>query len=191
MRHTFLPVTIFVLLLFIIITPVNSFSAQEPDAPKRVVKLWQKCAPGSYRQPNGPFVVLVFCEGAIGNYIALYYEKAMDGPISADFPKWTVIDRVWQDWIWASDVTGFAWSPSGKFLYVGTSNVYGKGGIFEVDLAHRSSKHIFPVKEPEGGYGYWVEILELDENKSLLKVRESIEAEENPKTTIHEVQIQR
>ena len=191
MRYKFWRVIILVLLCAVFIGPIESSFAEQPATSKLVVKLYPGCKPGSYSQPNGPFAVLVFCESALGDYIALYYEKPMGSPISFGYPKWPINDRVWQDSVWASDVSSFAWSPSGKFLYAATSNIYGEGGIFEIDLARRVSKRVFPAKWPEKEYGYFPEILEFDEKASLLKVRESITLEpgEEPEIAIHEIRI--
>ena len=103
-------------------------------------------SPQIFKQPNGPFAVMYFCEYAQGNYIGVIYYDRMKGPINS---AWKISERIWQGSEWSSDVNNFAWSPSGKYLYVATADVYGNGGLFELNLLEKTSKTIFPLKEDE------------------------------------------
>jgi len=119
--------------------PIRQFS-------KRLVT---KCHHGLYHQPLGTFAVFFTCDGPMGNNIGVInvLPGATPGRIDLGQQKiwdWGPTSRYWHDAEWAADVTGFAWSPSGKYLYVATSSVYGDGHLFELDLVLRTAKKIFP-----------------------------------------------
>src|SRR5262245_55194125 len=89
-------------------------------------RLWRKqtgsCPQGIHRQPSGPFAAFLFCEDALGAYLAVMYIEPLGAPAAQPFAgAWELDNRIWQDGLWASDVTSFAWSPDGKRLYVTTS----------------------------------------------------------------------
>lgn len=124
--------------------------------------LQNKCEHGIHLQPNGPIGVILFCEHALGNYMGLVYYERMGGPVpelffrevseeeKATFYKtWSLENRMWQDSMWATDVTGFAWSPDGTKLYVSTSEIYGSGDLYELDVVRKRYKRIAP---PGQGY---------------------------------------
>jgi len=163
--------------------------AEQPAETQFVVTLSPKCFAGPHKQPNGPFAVLVFCEDALGNYIAVYYADAIGAPQSSDYPGWSLSNRVWQDH-WGCDVTSFSWSAGGKYLYVATWATYGDGGLFQVDLHNRKSKRIFPAELPEGNLGYGVQITELDVNNSVLAITESILHKDGAKEAIHYLKLE-
>lgn len=107
-------------------------------------------SPVIYKQPNGPFAVMFFCEYAQGNYLSVfYYDRIADPKYSRlhDHITWTNSNRFWQNDNWSSDINNFAWSPSGKYLYVASSNIYGDGGFYELDLFGRNSTCIYPTDE--------------------------------------------
>lgn len=86
---------------------------------------------------------------ALGDYLAVVYFEPLGAPAAAPFAKtWDMANRVWQESQWASDVTSFAWSPDGKRLYVATSEIYGSGGLFELDLVSRKARQIAPSDHP-------------------------------------------
>jgi hypothetical protein len=103
------------------------------------------CKHGVHRQPNGPFAIILFCEDALGDHIGLIYFDRLGTPVSIPFgEKWSLSDRMWQEELWSSDVTSYAWAPGGTRLFVGTGDIYGSGGLFEVDLKERSARQIAP-----------------------------------------------
>ncbi len=105
---------------------------------QRVVQTYPKvCHPGLYGQPNGgAFAVLVFCDDAAGTHIGVVCRSPGE---RCDSAPWSLDDRFWQQSAWASDVTGFAWDPTGACLYVSTSEVYGSGELYILKLASRSA----------------------------------------------------
>lgn len=122
---------------------------------------WQKargnCVPGLHSSPEGPFAVMIYCEDALGIYLAVIHAEPMGAP-AAESGKWSLENRYWSDPRWASDITGFKWSPDGSKLFVSTSGIYGSGGLFELDLFERKVMQLLPkdkaisVNEPGPGY---------------------------------------
>jgi hypothetical protein len=117
------------------------------------------CQQGLHHQPNGPFAILIFCEHALGDYVGVVYYENLGAPISLRYgPKWTIENRFWQEPMWASDVSSFAWSPKGTKLFVATERIYGSGGLFELDLKSKTTKQIMPddktvtINSPGPGY---------------------------------------
>jgi hypothetical protein len=123
--------------------------------------------------------IILFCEDALGIYIGLVYYDNMTSPVpdlfykrlsetekKAYYKTWSLDNRMWQASIWASDVTSYAWSPDGDNLYVGTSNIYGSGGLYELDLVRRQYKQIAPsekeVNIEKPGPGYMITRLDKD-----------------------------
>ena len=141
-----------------------------------VERLWKsqpgRCPQGVHHQPGGPFAALLFCEDALGDYLAVVYWEPLAAPAARPFADaWEMGNRVWQDSVWASDVTSFAWSPDGKRLYVTTSQVYGSGGLFELDLVSRKARQIaptddHPLSESDPGADYV--ITSIDEKAGIL-----------------------
>jgi hypothetical protein len=103
----------------------------------------EKCTPGLYPQPSGPFAVLLFCEDAIGDYISVVHLRPIGAPTAG---AWSTQDRYWYEPLWGDDVTGFRWSSDGKTLFVTTSEIYGSGGAFALFLANRQSRQLLPKK---------------------------------------------
>ena len=93
----------------------------------------------------------------------------MGNSLSPNYPKWMLGNRIWEDSMWDSDVTSFAWGPAGNNIYVATSNIYGGGGLFEVDLISRKASKIYPMKDNKK-FGYTVEILGIDIQSNTLEI---------------------
>jgi len=136
------------------------------DEPEYLYQIEFNCDQGVYPQPNdGPFSVYVFCCGALGRNIGVIITQPCALPIKIKpddsredqdkrhIAKWDTSKRFWQDEIWAEDVTSFAWSPSFRYLYVATSAIYGKGGIFKLDLLKRTFTEL-----PSKKYGAFSEL---------------------------------
>jgi len=115
------------------------------------------CPTGLHRQPNGPFAVVLFCEDALGTYLAVVYLDPIGAPLTEN-GKWDLNNRYWHEPIWGSDVTGFQWSKDGTKLLVSTQGVYGAGGFFELDLRGRTFTQRLPkgapvsIEKPGPGY---------------------------------------
>jgi len=93
-------------------------------------------------RPQDPsrYVVEVFCEDALGNYIGIVRKAHLGAPIDGG---WTLTTRFWQEDTWSTDVWSIAWVDDGRSLLVSSSNIYGEGAIFLLDLQARSSRILF------------------------------------------------
>ncbi len=97
------------------------------------------------KQPNGPFEVMIFDHDAQGCYMGIVYYKIRDnGTVDA---IWKFSKCFWQEESWCADINSFAWSIDGKYLYVGTSEIYGDGSLFELDLYNKKARSIFPQEK--------------------------------------------
>ncbi len=128
--------------------------------------------------------LLLFCEDALGTYIGLVYYDSMESPVPYNYyirlsaaekktyyKAWSLGNRMWQDPIWASDVTSYAWSPDGTKLYIATSEIYGSGGLYELDLIRKKYKQIAPTgrvaKLNDSGPGYIIMQIDKDESRLI------------------------
>lgn len=116
------------------------------------------CPSGFHHQPNGPFALVLFCEDALGTYLSVVYANPIGAPFTPN-QRWNLNDRYWHEPLWGTDVTGFRWSEDGAKLLVSTHQVYGSGGLFELDLQQRKASQRLPVgwlvsiENPGPGYG--------------------------------------
>ncbi len=92
----------------------------------------RECKNGAHAQPQGPFGVYVFCDDALGTNIAIFYPQL--GDPKSKYEKWTLTRRFWQDGPWAADVSALGWVPGRNLLVVATSEVYGSGDVYLLDL---------------------------------------------------------
>jgi hypothetical protein len=132
-----------------------------------------------FRHPASAFAVLLFPEDALANHIGvMYYERMLNPKDGA----WSLDNHFWEVEEWASDVNSFAWADDGVTLYVGTSEVYGTGCAYRLNLLQRKAERIFPSAAQVSKYrsaskGFSTEILAVDEQKRLLRVRLTTEDE--------------
>jgi hypothetical protein len=135
------------------------------------------------KQPNGPFAAIIFDEDALAVHLCVIYYDHMGGPWNE---RWDITDRAWCNRKWGADITGFYWSPNGKYLYIGTSLIYGDGGLFRLDLYNKKFIKIYPPanltppKESGQKYVSATEIVGATQNRLKLKVRitETIDSKE-------------
>ena len=142
------------------------------DTNPYLVHAYQKvCKHGLHPQPNGPFSVFLFCDDSIGSNIGVIltepggYPKP-NQPINEAFKQnlkgdfaWDENNRFWQEEPWSADVTSFAWSSSGLFLYVATSGMYGNGSLFRLNLGRRTADKLYPpVNLDTGGQRFETDI---------------------------------
>ncbi len=128
------------------------------------------CDPGLRPQPGGPYAALVFCENALGAYLAVVrlapLERTGEG-------AWNTKQLIWQEEPWASDITSFAWAPDGQRLFVTTADGAGAGGLYELELATRRARQVAPkdsaVTAAKPGPGYVIE--RLDRDRQVLHYR--------------------
>lgn len=143
-----------------------------------VVKAAAKdCKQRLYQQPNGgPFSVFLFCDDALGSNIGVVNTSGGAGPgrielgPTKEWSKWNVNDRFWQDSIWATDVTSFAWSIDLKSLYVATSEIYGTGAVYRLDLISRTFTTLLPDCRKSSKYGCRAEIMGVDRSTGAVSV---------------------
>lgn len=125
MRHLFLLLSLFV-------PPLSGFAAP----PKIEAVAGPSCKDGVHKQPRGPFGVYVFCDDALGTNIAVFYPQLGD----PRYEKWTLTRRFWQDAPWSADVHSLGWVPNRNLLVVTTSEIYGAGSVFLLDLEKQTSE---------------------------------------------------
>ncbi len=88
--------------------------------------------------------VMVFCDDAMGTTIGVV---ATDLPKSNDLEAgWLQERRFWQEKAWCINVTSLGWSEDGRYLFVATSDIYGSGEIYQLDIKKRRAAVIFPMK---------------------------------------------
>jgi hypothetical protein len=119
------------------------------DDSSKVINIFgDTCEHGLFAQPKGHFMVFVFCDSALGSNIGIILSRMNDktGASSA----WGIDHRFWQDGPWVTDVTSLAWDPFSERLYVATSEVYGDGGVFVLDLANRRFDRIYSITDVDG-----------------------------------------
>jgi hypothetical protein len=109
------------------------------------------CVHGLHQQPGGgPFAVFLSCDDALGANIGVINTIPGAGPGMIDLGEakewghWDVNDRFWQERAWATDVKAFAWSPDLRSLYVCTSEVYGTGALYKLDLVNKTARQLLP-----------------------------------------------
>lgn len=94
------------------------------------------CVDGPHKQPNGEFAVYVFCDDALGTNIAVFHGY----PGDSLFEKWPINRRFWQGEPWGLDVSSIGWVPNKNLLVVATSEIYGEGSIYLLDLEKQKFK---------------------------------------------------
>jgi hypothetical protein len=122
------------------------------------------------KQPNGPFAAMLFNEFAQGTHIGIIYYKQMGSPADG---RWWISERFWQGDPWSADITSFAWDRSGKYLFIGTSEVYGDGGLFRLDLYKKEYSRHYPKTDGERKRDgiTSTEIIEISQTNDKLKVQ--------------------
>jgi hypothetical protein len=121
-----------------------------------------------FKQPNGPFAAMLFNEFAQGIHIGIIYHQQMGVPVDGN---WWISYRFWQEKPWNADITSFAWDESGKYLYIGTSEVYGDGGLFKLDLYKKTFVKLYPKPKVDLEPALSTEIIELNQTNGKLKVK--------------------
>jgi len=136
----------------------SPFIASGESISPQLVKFEGNCDHGLHKQPNGPLAIVNFCEDALGTYIGIIYYEQMGAPVPIKFYNelskeeknsyykvWSLENRMWQEPLWSTDVTSYAWGPNGKKLFVATSNIYGSGALYELDLLRRKYNQVAPA----------------------------------------------
>ena len=119
------------------------------------------------KQPNGPFAAMLFNEFAQGIHLGIIYYQQMSNPADG---KWWTSERFWQSKPWNACITSLAWSHDGKYLYVGTSEVYGDGGSFKLDLFNKTYSRLYPKTEQDLKEVSSTEIVKIDNTRNQIVV---------------------
>ena len=148
-----------VLLLVVIVYIKPAFSFEN----KIVYISGKNCNHGIKKLTNSPYSLLTFCEGALGSYLAIIYSDKMLAPADG---AWGLNDRYWQHDLWGQDVTSYYFDSQKALLYVATSEIYGEGGIYRLDLRNKKFETMITIVEKEGRI-YQLE--SIDHEKRLLR----------------------
>lgn len=136
--------------LAVALIPLVPSGAPERESPRSVFDLrGSACRSGALEQPGGPFLAYVFCDGALGTQIGVVLAGLTD--LAEPWSGWRPDQRFWQEEPWATDVTSIAWDPFGNTLFVATSEVYGDGGVFALDLANRKHERVYSIQDVDPG----------------------------------------
>lgn len=171
MRNALKPLAVCALLAAFTAGEARAQSAP-PPAPGQYVWVLDSmnCDPGLRPQPGGPYAALVFCENALGAYLAVVRLAPLTKSVEG---AWSTRQLIWQEAPWAADITSFAWAPDGERLFVATAEGAGSGGLYELDLHSRKSRQVAPpdstVSSSRPGPGYVIE--RLDGERGVLHYR--------------------
>lgn len=94
-----------------------------------------------FPDPTRSSGVLVFFDDGAGTSIGVV---AADSSWEQFEKGWELHNRFWQEADWCRDVTGFAWSEDGRYLFVATCDIYGGGNVYQLNLKKRQTAVIFP-----------------------------------------------
>ena len=166
-------------------------------APEALVRASPRaCVQGLYQQPNGgPFSVFLFCDDAGGVNIGVINTSGGAGPgrielgPTKEWSKWRVNDRFWQEPAWATDITSFAWSPDLKSLYVGTSEIYGTGALYKLDLVARKFAILIPDCRSSSKRACSTEIVDIDRGTGIISVEVGSFDEASRKTEMKRLKV--
>jgi hypothetical protein len=120
---------------------------------------------------GSPYAVIAFCEDALGNYLAIIYYDKMSSPVDG---SWSISDRIWQNENWSKDVISYFFDRQRKILFVSTSEIYGEGGIYRLDLMNRKYEKLTPNTPKEGKI---YELKSVDVQKRQLKYIVTLDGE--------------
>lgn len=142
-------------------------ASPQPALPSPGQYVWvlepMACDPGLRPQPGGPYAALVFCEHSLGAYLAVVRLAPLETSAEG---AWNAHQLIWQQEPWATDVTGFAWTPDGGRLFVSTADGAGAGGLYELELRSRQARQVAPadsvVSAARPGPGYVIDRLDLE-----------------------------
>ncbi|HDH04691.1 MAG TPA: hypothetical protein ENH01_03115 [Nitrospirae bacterium] len=121
------------------------------------------CKHGIEKLHDSPYAVLVFCEDALGSYLSIIYLDKMMAPIDG---AWSLDNRYWQHDFWSRDVTSYYFDSLNTLLFISTSEIYGEGGIYRLDLKNKKFKKLTASTLKDGKV---YQIQTVDRKKDILK----------------------
>jgi len=134
---------VMILAIVAIFVPLPVDSAQ-----KRIVNVHgERCTQGLTPLQDSPYAIMMFCEDALGNYLSITYFRSMGAPVDG---AWSLNNRHWQNEPWGLDVTSYYYVPAISALFISTSEHYGEGGIFRLDLHTRKFRKLTSDTAKEG-----------------------------------------
>ena len=122
----------------------------------------QQCTEGEHHQTEGPFVIYVFCDDALGTNISIFL-KELGAPFMGAY---TLTKRFWQSYEWGADVTAFSWLPGSEYVVISTSKIYGSGKVYKLNLKEQKSVVVYNPKENT----CVTEIIAITDQKATLKI---------------------
>jgi len=126
-----------VFIIFILVTSVNAAN---------IVSVHGNCKPGLFPLRDSPFSIMVYCEGALGNYLGVI----LSGNWSESGSKrWKIGDRYWYQSDWGDDVTSYYFHIESNILYIATSGYYGKAGVYKLALKDKTFEKLYLGEEPK------------------------------------------
>lgn len=119
-----------------------------------------------FPDPTARSGVVVFDDDAAGTTIGV----VMTQPLESNDREsgWQLERRFWQETAWCRNVTSFGWSPDGRYLFVATSDIYGTGFVYQLDVSARQAALFYPrapEDSPEGRC--WASQIERVENNAV------------------------
>lgn len=126
-----------IFLIFFITTSINA---------EDIVSVKNNCKSGLFPLEKSPFSIMLYCEGALGNYIGV----VLSGHWSEYGSQyWKIGDRYWYQSNWGDDVTSYFYHIESDTLYVATSGFYGKAGVYKLTLKNKSFEKVYIEEEPK------------------------------------------
>lgn len=155
------------LLAALVARPALTSDATAPVKSAPVVRLDRgNCHDGLKMLGDGPFGLLTSCEDALGDYITVVYMSPMSRPNTGG---WSIEDRCWHEEAWNSDVTSYAWDGSARVLIVATSQIFGSGSVYALDLIAKKPRLLTAAGANEEEIRFVIE--SLDPSVRRVRVR--------------------
>jgi len=132
-----------ILTIAVIFVPLHAYSSENDIVDVAGVS----CMHGLKKIQNTPYAVMMFCEGALGNYLSITYVGWMSAPVDG---TWSLNNRHRQNEAWGLDVTSYFYDPPTFLLYIATSELYGEGGIYRLNLHNKKFRKLTFDTEKEG-----------------------------------------
>lgn len=120
------------------------------------------CKHGLTKLNSSPYSIFSFCEDTLGNYLAIVYYEKMSLPVDG---SWSLSDRVWQNEEWSKDVVSYFYDCENSVIFVSTSEIYGEGGIYRLDLEKRKYEKLTNDAVKEGRV---YELTKIDKQNHIL-----------------------
>ncbi len=128
-----------------------------------------------FPDPTAQSGVVVFEDDAAGTTIGVVMTQPLE---SNDLESgWRLERRFWQEATWCRNVTSFGWSQDGRYLFVATSDSYGTGFVYQLDVPARQAALFYPRAPDDHPTGHcWASEIEgVDKDTVRFHVRDYCE----------------